>query len=242
MVLETAQRLKTICDNLQLPLIFKSSFDKANRTSASAARGVGMAQGLKILARVREQVGVPVLTDVHLPASAAAVAEVADVLQIPAFLCRQTDLIVACAKTGRAMNIKKGQFLSPFEMPYVVDKARQAGCENVLVCERGSSFGYQDLVVDMRALVWLRQTQCPVVFDATHAVQQPGAGGGQSGGVREMVPALARAAVAVGVNGIFIETHPNPPAAISDSATQWHLDKMEALLASLLPLHTAHKA
>lgn len=237
MALEVAAQMAETCAALNLPYIFKASYDKANRTSAAGGRGVGRAEGLDILAEIKEKHKLPVMTDVHLPEDAAAVAAVADVLQIPAFLCRQTDLIAACAATGRAMNIKKGQFLAPDDMLQVVEKARTHGCRHVLVCERGSTFGYHDLVVDMRALVWLRQTGCPVVFDATHATQQPGKDGDKTAGLRDMVPPLARAAVAVGVNGLFMETHPEPARAISDAATQIPLADMPALLTSLLALH-----
>lgn len=239
MALEVAERMAETCVQLNLPFIFKASYDKANRTAASAARGVGREEGLAILAEIKKKFGVPVLTDVHLPEEAASVAAVADVLQIPAFLCRQTDLIAACAETGRAMNIKKGQFLAPDDMLQVVEKARHHGCRHVLVCERGTSFGYHDLVVDMRALVWLRQSGCPVVFDATHATQLPGAAGDKTAGLREMTPPLARAAVAVGINGLFMETHPEPARAISDAATQIPLAQMPELLSSLLRLHRA---
>lgn len=242
LAMQTAAALKQMCDKRRLPLIFKSSFDKANRTSASGGRGPGMAEGLKILARVRRELSLPVLTDVHLPEQAAVVAEVADVLQIPAFLSRQTDLINACAATGKPLNIKKGQFLSPADMLNVAAKAQAAGAAQVLLCERGACFGYNNLVVDMRALVMMRAAQCPVVFDATHSAQLPGAGDGKSGGMREMVAPLARAAVAVGVDGLFIETHPSPEAAISDSATQWPLADMESLLDSLMAIDASRRA
>ena len=239
MALETAGRMAATCAELNLPFIFKASYDKANRTSSAAGRGLGRDDGLAVLAEIKEEFGVPVLTDVHVPADAAAAAAVADVLQIPAFLCRQTDLIAACAETGRAMHIKKGQFLAPDDMLQVVDKARHFGCRHVLVCERGNSFGYHNLVVDMRALVWLRQCGCPVVFDATHSTQLPGAAGDKTAGLREMTPPLARAAVAVGINGLFMETHPDPAQAVSDAATQIPLDEMPKLLASLQALHRA---
>ena len=237
MAIDIACRMAEISAGLNLPYIFKASYDKANRTSAKSGRGPGRDEGLDILAEVKKTAGVPVLTDVHLPADAAAVAAVADVLQIPAFLCRQTDLLAACAETDRAMNIKKGQFLAPADMQQVVEKARAYGCKHVLVCERGTSFGYHNLVVDMRALVWLRQTGCPVVYDVTHSVQLPGGAGDKSGGVREMAAPLARAAAAVGVNGLFIETHPEPDKAISDAATQMPLSEMPALLAGLTAIH-----
>lgn len=239
MALDVAGQMAEICTGLNLPYIFKSSYDKANRTAIGSGRGVGLDDGLDILAEVKKTYGVPVLTDVHLPEQAATVAEVADILQIPAFLCRQTDLITACAATGRTMNIKKGQFLAPDDMQQVVKKAQSGGVAQVLVCERGSSFGYHDLVVDMRSLVWLRQTGCPVVFDVTHSVQLPGGGGDKTAGVREMAAPLARAAVAVGVSGLFIETHPQPQKAVSDSATQIPLADMPALLASLLAIQGA---
>ena len=242
LAMQTAAALKKMCAARRLPLIFKSSFDKANRTSAAGERGPGMVEGLKILTRVRQELSLPVLTDVHWPEQAAIVGEAVDVLQIPAFLSRQTDLINACAATGKTLNIKKGQFLSPSDMLSVAAKARAAGAAQVLLCERGVCFGYNNLVADMRALVTMQAAECPVVFDATHAAQLPGAGDGKSGGMREMVAPLARAAVAVGVNGLFIETHPSPAAAISDSATQWPLADMEHLLDSLLAIDAARRA
>ena len=241
LALDVAGRLREICAELNLPLIFKSSFDKANRTAAAAPRGMGIAEGLKALAEVRAQIGTPVTTDVHLPAQAEEVAAVADVLQIPAFLCRQSDLIGACAATGRALNIKKGQFLSPAEMVQVAAKARAFGAEKILLCERGASFGYNNLVADMRALVQMRAANCPIVFDATHSAQLPGAAGAASGGMREMVAPLARAAVAVGVDGVFIETHPDPERAASDAATQYPLDQIGGLLANLRAIRAAAK-
>ena len=239
LLMDTAGVLRELCDELSLPLIFKSSYDKANRTTATNGRGMGLESGLSALAAVRDAYSLPVITDVHLPQQAAAAAAAVDMLQIPAFLCRQTDLLSACAATGLPMNIKKGQFLAPDDMQYVVEKAKDAGCRQILVCERGASFGYHNLVADMRSLVWLRETGCPIVFDATHSAQLPGGGIGQSGGVREMVAPLARAACAVGVNGIFVETHPEPEKAISDSATQWPLKNMRALLETLLKIHQA---
>lgn len=239
---QVAEQLKTISVQRKLPLIFKGSYDKANRTSATAERGLGMEEGLRVLSDVRREFSLPVLTDVHWPEHAEPVAEVADVLQVPAFLCRQTDLISACAQTGRAMNIKKGQFLSPQEMLQVAAKARSFGEGAVLVCERGASFGYNNLVADMRSLVTLRKTECPVVFDASHCVQLPGAGGDKSGGTREMIAPLARAAAAVGVDGVFIETHPNPAAAISDAATQWPLDKADQLIGQIAALDAVARA
>lgn len=239
MAADIAARMAETCAQLEMPFIYKASYDKANRSSAAGARGVGLEEGLDILAEIKQAHKVPVLTDVHQVADVAKVAAVADILQIPAFLCRQTDLIAACAKSGRAINIKKGQFLAPDDMPHVVEKARAHGGRHVLVCERGASFGYHNLVADMRALVWLRQTGCPVVFDATHAAQLPGAGGGKSAGLRDMVAPLARAAVAVGVSGLFIETHPAPAQAISDAETQVPLADMPALLAALQRIHSA---
>lgn len=228
-----AGELKRICAELALPLIFKSSFDKANRTSASTGRGVGLEQGLEILAEVRRTTGLPVLTDVHESWQCAPVAEVCDVLQIPAFLCRQTDLLAAAARTGRVVNVKKGQFLAPWDMAQVAQKLEGFGCERVLLCERGASFGYNTLVSDMRALPQLAATGWPVIFDATHSVQQPGGLGGRSGGQREFVPVLARAAVAVGVAGVFIETHDDPDRAISDGPNMVPLAAMPALLQAL---------
>ena len=232
LALDTAGQLKEICLALNIPFIYKSSFDKANRSSGKSPRGPGLDQGLAILAEVRQQIGVPVLTDVHTEAQISAVAEVVDVLQTPAFLCRQTDFIEAVACCGKPVNIKKGQFLAPGDMQHVIAKARQAngGADNLMVCERGASFGYNNLVSDMRSLVILRETGCPVVFDATHSVQLPGGQGSTSGGQREFVPVLARAAVAVGVSGVFMETHPNPEQAFSDGPNAWPLGKMRALL------------
>jgi 2-dehydro-3-deoxyphosphooctonate aldolase (KDO 8-P synthase) len=231
---ETAGRLKEICARLGVPFIFKSSYDKANRSSGKSFRGPGMDAGLTILGEVRKQIGVPVLTDVHTEQEVPVVAAVVDVLQTPAFLCRQTDFIHAAASAGRPVNIKKGQFLSPWEMKNVVDKARQAsGADNILVCERGVSFGYNNLVSDMRSLMVMRDTGCPVVFDATHSVQLPGGQGTSSGGQREFVPVLARAAVASGVSGIFMETHPNPEKALSDGPNAWPLNLMRELLETL---------
>jgi 2-dehydro-3-deoxyphosphooctonate aldolase (KDO 8-P synthase) len=239
--LETAQALREIAGRLSIGLIYKSSFDKANRTSAGSARGLGMAEALPIFAEVRETTGLPVLTDVHEIEQCAIVAEVVDILQIPAFLSRQTDLIVAAARTGRALNIKKGQFLAPWDMQHVVAKATGAGNPNVLACERGVSFGYNTLVSDMRALPILAEIGCPVIFDATHSVQQPGGQGGTSGGERRFVPVLARAAVAVGVAGVFLETHPDPDHAPSDGPNMVPLDSLEALLAELLELDAIAK-
>jgi 2-dehydro-3-deoxyphosphooctonate aldolase (KDO 8-P synthase) len=235
--LETATRLKAICAALGIPFIFKSSFDKANRSSGKSFRGPGMDKGLEILAEVKRRLGVPVLTDVHTVDEVRPVAEIVDVLQTPAFLCRQTDFIRAAASAGRPVNIKKGQFLSPQEMKNVVDKAREAsGADNVLVCERGFSFGYGNLISDMRSLSIMRETDCPVVFDATHSVQLPGGQGTASGGQREFIPVLARAAVASGVSGLFMETHPNPDQALSDGPNAWPLDLMQPLLETLVAL------
>jgi 2-dehydro-3-deoxyphosphooctonate aldolase (KDO 8-P synthase) len=232
--MDTAGELKAICQALEIPFIFKSSYDKANRSSGKSFRGLGMERGLEVLAEVRRAIGVPVLTDVHDEREIPAVAAVVDVLQTPAFLCRQTDFIRAAASAGKPVNIKKGQFLSPWEMKNVVDKAREAsGRDNILVCERGASFGYNNLVSDMRSLAVMRATGCPVVFDATHSVQLPGGQGTASGGQREFVPVLARAAVASGVAGVFMETHPNPDKALSDGPNAWPLKHMRALLETL---------
>ena len=244
--IETAGRLKEICAPLGVPLIFKSSYDKANRTSGESFRGPGMEEGLRILDEVKRQLGLPVLTDVHTVQEVKAVAAVVDVLQTPAFLCRQTDFIHAVAAAGRPVNIKKGQFLSPHEMKNVVDKARHAalaaGCaDNILVCERGASFGYNNLVSDMRSLAIMRETGCPVVFDATHSVQLPGGQGASSGGQREFVPVLARAAVAAGVAGLFMETHPHPDQALSDGPNAWPLHMLQELLETLVELDRAVK-
>ena len=243
---EVAGKLKDICARVGVALIFKSSYDKANRSSGKSFRGPGMDEGLRILDDVRREVGVPVLTDVHTTEDVAAVAAVVDVLQTPAFLCRQTDFIHAVASAGRPVNIKKGQFLSPHEMKNVVDKAReaasQAGCvDNIMVCERGASFGYNNLVSDMRSLSIMRETGCPVVFDATHSVQLPGGKGTASGGQREFVPVLARAAVAAGISGIFMETHPTPEKALSDGPNAWPLGMMQELLETLVELDQATK-
>jgi len=234
---EVAGRLKEICARLGVPLIFKSSYDKANRSSGKSFRGLGMDEGLRILSEVKRQVGVAVLTDVHTEEEVKPVAAVVDVLQTPAFLCRQTDFIHAAASAGRPVNIKKGQFLSPQEMKNVVDKAKEASKqENILVCERGFSFGYGNLVSDMRSLAIMRNTGCPVVFDATHSVQLPGGQGTASGGQREFIPVLARAAVATGIAGLFMETHPNPEKALSDGPNAWPLGLMQELLETLVDL------
>ncbi|RPE77161.1 3-deoxy-8-phosphooctulonate synthase [Vulcaniibacterium tengchongense] len=239
--LDTAGKLKEIASGLGLNFIFKSSFDKANRTSAASFRGPGLEEGLKVLAEVKRQIGVPVLTDVHEYTPLGEVAEVVDVLQTPAFLCRQTDFIQNVARTGKPVNIKKGQFLSPWEMKHVTDKAKATGNRQIMACERGVSFGYNNLVSDMRSLSVMRETGCPVVFDATHSVQLPGGAGGKSGGQREFVPVLARAAVAVGVAGLFMETHPDPDQALSDGPNAWPLGKMRALLETLLELDRVTK-
>ena len=234
LALDTAGQLKEIAGSLGIPFIYKSSFDKANRSSGKSFRGPGIDAGLKILAEVKAQIGVPVLTDIHEIDEIAAVAAVVDVLQTPAFLCRQTDFIHAAAAAGRPVNIKKGQFLAPGDMKNVVDKAREAsGQDNIMVCERGVSFGYNNLVSDMRSLAIMRETGCPVVFDATHSVQLPGGQGTKSGGQREFVPVLARAAVAVGIAGIFMETHPDPEKALSDGPNAWPLPKIRQLLQTL---------
>jgi 2-dehydro-3-deoxyphosphooctonate aldolase (KDO 8-P synthase) len=241
LALDTAGRLKEICARLEIPFIYKSSFDKANRSSGQSFRGLGVDEGLRILAEVKRQIGVPVLTDVHEDTDIGAVAEVVDVLQTPAFLCRQTNFILRVAGAGLPVNIKKGQFLSPWEMNNVVDKARSTGNEQIMVCERGASFGYNNLVSDMRSLAVMRGTGCPVVFDATHSVQLPGGQGTSSGGQREFVPVLARAAVAVGVSGLFMETHPNPDEALSDGPNAWPLGQIESLLDTLKQLDSITK-
>jgi 2-dehydro-3-deoxyphosphooctonate aldolase (KDO 8-P synthase) len=240
---DTAGKLQEICRGLGLNFIYKSSYDKANRSSGKSFRGLGMEQGLAILADVRKQLGVPVLTDVHAEHEVAEVASVVDVLQTPAFLCRQTDFIHACAASGKPVNIKKGQFMAPGDMKQVVLKAKEAngGVDSIMVCERGASFGYNNLVSDMRSLAIMRETGCPVVFDATHSVQLPGGQGDRSGGQREFVPVLARAAVAVGVAGLFMETHPDPDKAMSDGPNAWPLPKMAGLLEHLLELDTLIK-
>ena len=238
MALDTAGQLKEITAALGVNFIYKSSYDKANRSSTKTFRGLGMQEGLRILSEVRRQIGVPVLTDVHNEMEVPEVAAVVDVLQTPAFLCRQTDFIQACAATGKPVNIKKGQFMAPGDMKNVVDKAKQAngGADTIMVCERGASFGYNTLVSDMRGLATMRNTDCPVVFDATHSVQQPGGQGDKSGGQREHVPVLARAAVASGVAGVFMETHPNPAVAMSDGPNAWPLHMMKPLLKTLVEI------
>lgn len=242
MVMEIAREMKAICDDLGIPYIFKASYDKANRTSVSSFRGPGIEKGLEILARVRETVGVPVVTDVHTEAEVPLVAQYVDVLQTPAFLCRQTNFICACARTGKPVNIKKGQFLAPHDMINVIEKARAAAREagvnedNFMCCERGASFGYGNLVSDMRSLAIMRETGAPVVFDATHSVQLPGGNGKSSGGNRAFVPVLSRAAVAVGVSGLFMETHPDPQCAKSDGPNMVPLSRMRELLSSLVAI------
>lgn len=242
LALETAQTLKEITQRLGIPFIYKSSFDKANRSSHKSARGVGLEAGLRILERVKQDMGVPVLTDVHEDTPMDEVASVVDVLQTPAFLCRQTNFIQSVARAGKPVNIKKGQFLAPWDMGNVVDKARATGNAQIMVCERGYAFGYNNLVSDMRGLAIMRSTGCPVVFDATHSVQLPGGQGTSSGGQREHVPVLARAAVAVGIAGLFMESHPDPANALSDGPNSWPMDKMEALLESLLAIDRVVKA
>ena len=242
MAMSTAARLKEITGKLDIPFIYKSSFDKANRTSAASPRGPGRDQGLEILQKVRQELDVPVLTDVHSVDDVEQVADSVDVIQTPAFLCRQTDLIQAAARSGRPVNIKKGQFLSPYEMRHVINKAKTASPgAQIMVCERGSSFGYHNLVVDMRSLEIMKGMQCPVVFDATHSVQLPGADQGRSGGQREFVPVLSKAATAVGIHGLFMETHPSPDRAFSDGPNAWPLDKMQSLLLKLIEIDRVAK-
>lgn len=241
LAIDTAGRLKEICNRLQIPFVYKSSFDKANRSSSASFRGLGVEEGLRILAEVKRQVDVPVLTDVHEDTDIDEVANVVDVLQTPAFLCRQTNFIRRVCAPGVPVNIKKGQFLSPWEMQNVVDKATETGNRHIMVCERGVSFGYNNLVSDMRSLAVMKQTGCPVIFDATHSVQLPGGQGASSGGQREFVPVLARAAVAVGVSGLFMETHPDPDQALSDGPNAWPLGQMEELLTTLKALDAVSK-
>ncbi len=242
LALDTAIELKDITTRLGIPFIYKSSFDKANRSSIDSFRGPGMEEGLRILQKVKDEVDVPVLTDVHEDTDIGAVAEVVDVLQTPAFLCRQTNFITRVASAGLPVNIKKGQFLSPWEMKNVSNKASSTGNEQIMVCERGASFGYNNLVSDMRSLAVMRDTGCPVVFDGTHSVQLPGGQGDSSGGQREFIPVLARAAIAVGISGLFLETHPDPANAKSDGPNAWPLDRMETLLKTLKNLDEATKA
>ncbi|MDH5388855.1 MAG: 3-deoxy-8-phosphooctulonate synthase [Gammaproteobacteria bacterium] len=242
MAMETSSKLKEITDRLGINFIYKSSYDKANRSSGDSFRGPGIEEGLRILRKVKEEVGVHILTDVHENTPIDEVSDVVDVLQTPAFLCRQTDFIIRVANSGKAVNIKKGQFLAPWDMKHVVDKARSTGNQQIMVCERGASFGYNNLVSDMRSLAVMRESNCPVVFDATHSVQLPGGQGASSGGQREHVPVLARAAVAAGVSGVFMETHPDPGKALSDGPNAWPLDKMESLLSTMLELDRIVKA
>ena len=243
MAIDTAGRLKEICASVGIPFIYKSSYDKANRSSNKTFRGFGMEEGLRILDEVRRQIGVPILTDVHTEEQVKDVAAVVDVLQTPAFLCRQTDFITAVATCGKPVNIKKGQFLAPGDMKQVVQKAREAngGADTIMVCDRGTSFGYNTLISDMRGLAIMRETNCPVVFDATHSVQQPGGQGDKSGGQREHVPVLARAAVASGIAGLFMETHPDPAKALSDGPNAWPLPRMRELLEALVDLDRVAK-
>lgn len=241
LAIETAGYLKELTQQLNIPFIYKSSFDKANRSSHTSFRGLGVEKGLQILEKVKAQVGVPVLTDVHEDTPMAEVASVVDVLQTPAFLCRQTDFIQKVVAQNKPVNIKKGQFLAPGDMRYVVEKAKATGNDQIMVCERGVTFGYNNLVVDMRSLAIMRETNCPVVFDATHSVQLPGGQGGASGGQREFIPALARAAVAVGIAGLFMETHPDPDRALSDGPNSWPLAKMKELLETLQQIDSVTK-
>lgn len=234
-----AEAIANICSKVGLPFVFKSSFDKANRTSGDSYRGPGMEEGLQILSDVKDAVGVPVLTDVHYPYQAVSAAEVVDILQIPAFLCRQTDLVVAAAKTGKIVNVKKGQFLSPWKIGSIVEKIEKSGGNKILLTDRGTTFGYESLVSDMRSIPIMQKTGYPVIFDATHSTQMPGSGGSNTGGAREYIPTLAKAAVAAGANGIFMEIHDNVEAAKSDAATQWPMDQLNDLLISLKRIHEA---
>lgn len=241
LAMETAGYLKELCAGLSIPFIYKSSFDKANRSSIESYRGPGFEKGLMILEKVRAEIGVPILTDVHEDTPLLEVSSVVDVLQTPAFLCRQTNFIVKVAAMNKPVNIKKGQFLSPWEMKHVVAKAQSCGNEAIMVCERGVSFGYNNLVSDMRSLQIMRETDCPVVYDATHSVQLPGGNNGVTGGQREFIPVLARAAVAAGISGLFMETHPNPDQALSDGPNSWPLDQMKALLETLIEIDAVVK-
>lgn len=242
LALSSAETLKRMTEKLKIPFIYKSSFDKANRSSSKSFRGIGMSKALEILAKVKREIGVPILTDVHEDTPLDEVSAIVDVLQTPAFLCRQTNFIQSVAKTHLPINIKKGQFLAPWDMVHVVEKARETGNSQIMVCERGVSFGYNNLVSDMRSLAIMRETKCPVVFDATHSVQLPGGLGASSGGQREFVPVLARAAVAVGISGLFMETHPDPSKALSDGPNSWPLDQMENLLKTLKALDECVKS
>ncbi len=239
LALDIAREMKEICGRLGVSYVFKASFDKANRTSLDSFRGPGLENGLRQLARIRDEVGVPVVSDVHESGQVEAAAEVLDVMQIPAFLCRQTDLLVAAARSGVAINLKKGQFVSPWDMRHAVAKIRGTGCDRLLLTERGATFGYNNLVVDMRSLVVLRSLGCPVIFDATHSVQLPGGAGSSSGGQREFIAPLARAAVAVGIDGLFMEVHPDPDKALCDGPNSWPLDQVEDLLTELLAIRAA---
>ena len=241
LALETAGYLKELCNELKINFIYKSSFDKANRSSLSSYRGPGFEKGLIILEKVKAQIGVPILTDVHEDTPLLEVSSVVDVLQTPAFLCRQTNFIQKVAAMNKPVNIKKGQFLAPWEMKHVINKAKAGGNEQIMACERGVSFGYNNLVSDMRSLAIMRETECPIVYDATHSVQLPGGNNGVSGGQREFVPVLARAAVAAGISGIFMETHPDPDKALSDGPNSWPLDKMKQLLESLQAIDAVYK-
>ncbi len=242
MALDTAGTLKEICVELNIPFVYKSSFDKANRSSHKSYRGPGVEEGLKVLQKVQQQIGVPVLTDVHEDTPLGEVASVVDIMQTPAFLCRQTNFIQAVARQGKPVNIKKGQFSAPWDMVHVVDKAKATGNQQIMVCERGASFGYNNLVSDMRGLAEMRNTGCPVVYDATHSVQLPGGQGTCSGGQRQHVPLLARAAMAAGISGLFMETHPNPDEALSDGPNSWPLHRMQELLETLMAIDQAVKA
>ena len=242
MAMDTSEQLKEITSRLGIPFIYKSSFDKANRSSGTSFRGPGIEEGLRILQKVKDEVGVPVLTDVHEDTPMDEVASVVDVLQTPAFLCRQTNFILKVAATGKPVNIKKGQFLAPGDMKNVIDKARSTGNENIMACERGVSFGYNNLVSDMRSLAIMRESNCPVVYDGTHSVQLPGGQGTSSGGQREHIPVLARAAVAAGISGLFMETHPDPANALSDGPNAWPLQKMESLLSVLMQIDATVKS
>ncbi|MEE9355947.1 MAG: 3-deoxy-8-phosphooctulonate synthase [Methylococcaceae bacterium] len=242
MAMETSSQLKEITSKLGIPFIYKSSFDKANRSSGTSFRGPGMAEGLRILQKVKDEIGVPILTDVHEDTPMDEVASVVDVLQTPAFLCRQTNFILKVANTGKPVNIKKGQFLAPGDMKNVIDKARSTGNQNIMACERGVSFGYNNLVSDMRSLAIMRESNCPIVFDGTHSVQLPGGQGTSSGGQREHIPVLARAAVAAGISGLFMETHPDPANALSDGPNAWPLQKMESLLSVLMQIDSLVKS
>ena len=239
MAWEIAQEMKAICRRLGISYVFKASFDKANRTSLDSFRGPGLEKGLRQLGRIREEVGVAVVSDIHEPGHVEMAADYLDIVQIPAFLCRQTDLLVAAAKSGKTVNLKKGQFVSPWDMEHAVNKLRAAGCERILLTERGASFGYNNLVVDMRSLPVIRSFGCPVIYDATHSVQLPGGMGGSSGGQREFIPPLTRAAMAAGIDGLFMEVHPDPDKALCDGPNSWPLDQVETLLKQLLKVRAA---